>query len=95
MLAARDWVALADVRGVAEDTEDCLAVRVVVVGFGGGPMDVRCGPVMDVRLLAAPAAGIFVLEGVPVREAAVLDAPLWSLVGDFNGDLVGDCALAR
>lgn len=68
----------------AEDTEACLVVR--DAGAAGGPIDVRWAGT-DVRVLA-PAEGTLAFEGVPVREAAALDAALRGFVGDFVGDCI-------
>lgn len=73
-------VGLAD----AEDVEGC---RARVVGIGGGPMDVRELPAPG--RVFAPTADVRVLEGVVVRDGAVLDVADPSC---FVGDLVGDCA---
>lgn len=62
---------------------------VLDAGTAGGPMEVRVPPtdgrgrtVEEAARLAGPA-----LEGVPVREVAVLDGPVAScFVGDFVGD---------
>lgn len=66
-----------------EDTDDCLAPR--VVGSAGGPMD-ALGPLIEVRGLG-PADETRACEGVAVRDAEELDGPLSCFVGDLAGDL--------
>ena len=54
--------------------------------MGGGPIDVRAGPV-ETRLFPTMAEATRAFDGVPVRELAPLDAAVAScLVGDFVGD---------
>lgn len=71
-------------REATEDTEACLVVR--AAGAAGGPIDVRwAGTEVRVR---APTDATLAFEGVPVREAAALDAALKGFVGDFVGDCI-------
>lgn len=65
-----------------DDTEACLVVR--DAGAAGGPIDVLCAGT-DVRV-RAPANATLAFDGVPVRDAAVLDAALKGFVGDLLGD---------
>lgn len=69
----------------AEETEGCRAVR--DAGAAGGPIEVLAPtPPKDGRTLE-PAEGARTIEGVPVRDVAVLEGPLMScFVGDFVGD---------
>lgn len=69
-------------RDAAEEVGVCRAV--FEAGAAGGPIDVRC-PGADVRWRALVDA-TRVFEGVPVLDAAALDAALKGFVGDFDGD---------
>ncbi len=75
-------------RGATEDIEVCRAVR--DAGAAGGPIDVRW-PGIE-ALCRAPADATRAFEGVPVLDAAALEAALKGFVGDFDGDYsVGVC----
>lgn len=67
-----------------DETDDCLTV--LVAGIGGGPIDVRVDPIVDVRgFVATDETREF--DGVPVRDVLALDVAVPSC---FVGDLVGD-----
>ena len=62
-------------------------------GTAGGPIDVRVPPTdargRDVTEESRPPPPVPALDGVPVREVAVLDGPVAScFVGDFVGDYI-------
>lgn len=70
-------------RPVDDDVEGCRVTR--EAGMGGGPMEVRTPAAPGRVLVVAETARA--LEGVLVREGAVLDAAEPTcFVGDFVGD---------
>lgn len=76
-------VPLAVLEVVVEEMEDCRLVP--AEGSAGGPMDVLTP--IDGRLFAARPPGGRALDGVPVREVAVLEGAVANcFVGDFVGD---------